>query len=177
MPKAVAKKSSSRTKRPKKSKDYYLSPEELAIGTALIEARAEEPPPVIKYRTLLRWENNIPYLTSAPERLSTDPTALIPELIRKVLDMPYHGDNPAFEGLSFGEAMVISMAREAADGSDAARTAILDRLLGKPKQSIESVQITGTLNDFLDGVAKSELHTTIDVPSNPSTPNDSSEDL
>lgn len=162
--------------------DYYQSPPEKALALTLLRTKLPEPAiPVLEYRTLLRWENGIPYLVSAPERLSSDPAALIPELLRKVLDLPYQGDNPAYKNLSYGEAMVISMARAAADGSGDARDAILDRLLGKPKQSIESVQITATLNDFLDSVAKSELHTTVDVipepPSPPPVPNDSAEDL
>jgi hypothetical protein len=175
-------KTPAKRKRPAKKKDYYLSPEEEAIGKALIEAgepKGQES--VVKYRAMLRWDGDTPFLTCAPERLSKDPQASIPDLLRKVLDMPYQGDNPAYEGLSFGEALVISMARDAADGSGDARDAILDRLLGKPKQSIESVQITATLNDFLDSVAQSELHTTVDVmpepPSPPPASNDSAEDL
>lgn len=159
------------TKRPKRPQ--RLTDDQLEH--ALLAPQA--PPSIVEYRTMIVWKDGVPFLTSAPERLSQDPQTLIPELLRKVLDLPYGGNNPAYVGLSYGEAMVLSMARDAADGSSDARDAVLDRLLGKPKQKTESVELTGDLNDFLDRVAAKEFRTTIEVPHEASEPHKEADDL
>jgi hypothetical protein len=58
-------------------------------------------------------------------------------------------DELEFEGMTNAEVMIIRMARLAAAGDNEATAAILDRTLGRPKQSIESKSMTMTYADVL----------------------------
>jgi hypothetical protein len=73
--------------------------------------------------------------------------------------------------------MVITAALQAAEGDHDARSMILDRVIGRPKQKTETVTVTGTLNDFLDHVAREEKITTVDVTFTETTVEDQVEDL
>jgi hypothetical protein len=151
------------------------SPLEEELAMALYGVKDLPPAQTVDFRAMLTWRDGIPYLTQSPEKLSNDPAAAIPELFMKVLDLPYHGKNPDYAGLTNGEAMAISHATRAADGDIDSTHILLDRIAGKPSQKIQSVQLTGNLSDFLDKVAQEEFHgTTIEVPS---APPDSAEDL
>lgn len=61
-----------------------------------------------------------------------------------------------YEGLSNGEVMVIKMAKEAADGNTRTTEIVLDRVLGKPKQTSEIKTMHFTYEDFLKEKAKKE---------------------
>ena len=130
----------------------------------------------VDYRAELEWREGIPYLTSVPVRISVNPEATLRTLLRTCLDLPYDGSDPTLKGLSQGEAMVINMTRAAAEGDSDARTQVIDRFLGRPKQSIESVSLTGDLNEFLDKVAKETKIETVEVETAQAPP-DSAEDL
>lgn len=130
----------------------------------------------LEYTIPLVWKDGMPVVTGAPVRLSRDPSVSVPELLRACLDLPYDGPDPSLAGRTLGEAMIVNLTRQAASGDHDARTTILDRILGKPKQSIESVTLSGDLNDFLDKVAKETIIDT--VPEYVDTPVDNSvEDL
>jgi hypothetical protein len=118
---------------------------------------------LVSYRAELEWKDGIPHLVNAPVRLSEAPASAMTELLKKVLDLPYETQDASLQGLSNGEAMIVNWVRQAAAGDDDARTGVLDRLMGKPKQSIESVSLTGNLNDFLDSVAEKTRTQTIDI--------------
>ena len=60
------------------------------------------------------------------------------------------GFNPKFAGLTYGEVANLRMAEKAAMGDTQAYTAMMDRMLGKPKQQTETVSMTMTYQDFLD---------------------------
>jgi len=121
---------------------------------------------VESYRGEISWAEGRPYLVNQPIVLSENPEDALLALTRKVLDLPYHGENPALEGLTIGEATVVSMGTAAADGNERARTEIFDRLLGKPMQNVksQSVNLSGSLNDFLDSVAEKTKVQSVEVP-------------
>jgi hypothetical protein len=148
------------------------TPAEFALAQALKELPVA---PLIEYRAQIAWKDGLPYLVSAPVRLSEDPVGSMPALIRKCLDLPYDGPDLALAGLTQGEAMIVNMVREAANGGEAARDTVLNRILGHPKTKSESVVISGNLNDFLDSVAKKEKLETVDITIEPEP--DSVEDL
>ena len=54
-----------------------------------------------------------------------------------------------FDGLTNAEVMFIKIARRAASGDSAAENTLLDRMLGKPKQSVESKNLNLTYEDLL----------------------------
>lgn len=60
-------------------------------------------------------------------------------------------EDPRFEGCTMAEVMVMRLADKAVtkDG-DKARDTFLDRILGKPKQSIESATMTGSYSEWLE---------------------------
>lgn len=66
------------------------------------------------------------------------------------------GLEPEFHGLTNAEVMMIRVARRAAAGDFSATDMILDRVLGKPKQSSENVNVKVTYEDFLREQAAKE---------------------
>jgi hypothetical protein len=132
------------------------------VDFALTEAKVNTP--VVTYRGEIAWKDGMPYLVSAPVRLSEGPENLIPGLLRKCLDLPYDGQDPALQGLSNGEVISINLTRLAARGDLEALNILFNRILGQPKAKSESVVLTGSLNDFLDKVAEQTRVQTIDVP-------------
>lgn len=144
---------------------------------AEFDANKAPPAATVDYRAELLWKDGVPYLASAPVRVSSNPQEALPELLRKVLDLPYDGSDSSLARLSNAEAIAIQVARSAANGDLNATQMLFDRLLGRPKQSIESVNLTGDLNEFLDKVAEATKIETVEVESTEVVPNDSAEDL
>lgn len=68
--------------------------------------------------------------------------------------MPYMGPEADKIGMTLIEAALYAAAKKAADGDLDALTKLLDRLMGKPLQ--QTVQATGTLREFLDGLANTD---------------------
>ena len=85
----------------------------------------------------------------------------VSNLIRNVAAMPYVGTDPRKKGMTLAEAAVLEMWTQAADGDIDALDKALNRVVGKPMQTV--VQATGTLKEFLDGIAKSEPRTAEDI--------------
>ena len=65
-----------------------------------------------------------------------------------VVSQPYDGDELEFLGLTRLEAVVLSLAKDAPHDADARRE-FLDRVMGKPKQRVDSTAVTIDLNTFL----------------------------
>lgn len=130
----------------------------------------------VDYRALIEWQDGVPCLVSVPVRISEKPENALRALLRKCLDLPYDGSDPSLRELSQGEAMVVSMTRQAADGDNDARTSIIDRLLGRPQQNIKSVSLSGDLNEFLDKIAAETKFEAMDITPGP-VPDNSVEDL
>ena len=74
------------------------------------------------------------------------------DVAKAVLLEPYDGVNEKYKGRTKMEVMFMRLANEATSHSstanDAART-LLDRCFGKPKQSVETVNVTASLDEFL----------------------------
>jgi len=134
---------------------------------------------VVEYKALFVYKDGIPYLAQPPARTTPQtPQERLLHFLEQCLDLPYDGNDPSLRGMTQGEAMIINWTRQASEGDESSREAIVDRLLGRPKQSVSSVQLTGSLDSFLDQVAKDMQFHTIDIPPEPKpNPNTNAEDL
>lgn len=105
---------------------------------------------------LIRWENGRPVPVYAPPLRKEQ----VSELLTAALSLEYTGDvNPdtgkvtnideRFIGMTNVEVLAVRLAERAASGSDKAVTELLDRILGKPKQSHETVGVRMTYQDYL----------------------------
>lgn len=85
----------------------------------------------------------------------------------KAAHLPYKGvwnpeaqrfemDNPDFAGKTMFEVIALRYAYRAAEGDQKAMDGFLDRVLGKPKQSVESVNTNISLTDYLKQLAEDE---------------------
>jgi hypothetical protein len=124
---------------------------------------------------MIRWENGQPVPVYA-DPINKDQMS---SLITAALSCEYEGEidpetgeqyrfDPRFAGMTNAEVMAIRLAEKAASGHDKSITEILDRVLGKPKQSVESVGVKMNFRDYLDMLAKNEeaqdkAEVTIDV--------------
>ncbi len=114
--------------------------------------------PVAK-KTAIEWENGVPKAVYK----NITPTS-VKQLAATALSLPYQGEyipeldifqiEPRFVGMSNAEVMWIKMAEKAANGDLKASEIILDRILGKPKQSVESATMTMNYTEFLDYLSK-----------------------
>jgi hypothetical protein len=65
-----------------------------------------------------------------------------------------HESELEFEGMTNAEVMIVKLARAAARGDKDSTAAMLDRVLGKPKQSVESKSMKLTYEDYLKEMAR-----------------------
>jgi len=90
--------------------------------------------------------------------LPMGPKALSPaEIVNQIKDavsLPYMGRDADKIGMTLIEAAIYSAAQKAADGDLDALEKILNRLMGKPMQTVVTAQ--GSLKEFLEGIAQSE---------------------
>lgn len=75
---------------------------------------------------------------------------------------PYRGDDPRFQGKSRLEATLLSLADDAPHDPQA-RTELLDRVMGKPKQRVDNTNVNITLSGFLQQVAEKEKGEVVDA--------------
>ncbi len=127
--------------------------------------------PVVQKRMIVWGADGLPRPSSAP---SLSP-ASISELATVALSLPYKPDPlvpseaEEFEGMTNAEVMIVKLARSAAGGNMAATTELLDRVLGRPKQSVESKTMSMTYADVLKekaarlSEARSRQESAIDV--------------
>lgn len=100
---------------------------------------------------LIKWENGIPVPVEKPLLNSQQ----IKDVAAAVLSLPYEGEgdplgaDPELFGMSKLEVSLIKMARAAADGDKWAINFLLDRAVGKPKQTSETVKMDMTYEDYL----------------------------
>ena len=79
---------------------------------------------------------------------------------------PYIGDwnpltsqyevEPEFQGMTNAEVAILRQARKAANGDQKATETFFDRLLGKPKQAVESISMRMSYSEYLDLLAQQE---------------------
>ena len=100
---------------------------------------------------VLRDGNRVPV---GPRQLS--PSEIVAQ-IKDVVSRPYMGTDAGKIGMSLLEAAFTAAAEKAADGDLDALEKLLNRLVGKPLQTV--VSASGTLREFLDGLANSDTPT------------------
>jgi len=111
---------------------------------------------VLKSRQIV-WKNNAPIV----EVVEIIPKEVISDMAGAALSMPYLDpddiDEPRFKGRSCVEVTLMKIAEEAASRGDRdALNLLLDRFIGKPKQSIESKKVTVNYSDYLKMQAEVE---------------------
>lgn len=106
----------------------------------------------VQYTGMLIWENGQPRAVVSRNFDGPKTGPSLKSLMQEVLNLPYTGSHPDYQGLTKGEAMILAMTDRAAAGDLDAVKEILDRIMGRPTQSIQSVKVTGTLEEFLDAM-------------------------
>jgi len=119
------------------------------------------------FSSFVVWEGGVPHVEYR-QMVNKD---VLNDLPMAALSMPYKRTeqeifldvDPEFEGMSNAEVMNIRLARRAASGEMDATKTILDRILGRPKQQIESRTISETYTQYLERIAAEEEEEVIDV--------------
>lgn len=127
----------------------------------------------MQYAGMLIWKDGQPMAVASRQFDGPKTQHSLKALMQEVLNLPYDGHNPAYRGMTKGEAMILALTDRAAAGDLDAVKEILDRLMGKPTQSIQSFQVKGTLEELLDALATNAPNTQptpIDITPNPTTP-------
>lgn len=116
--------------------------------------------PIAKAATI-KWVNGMP----EPAYKDINPSS-VKQLATTALSLPYEGEyneelgmniiEARFEGMSNAEVMWVRMAERAAQGDLDAAKILLDRVLGKPKQSVESTSMSLTYPEYLELMAKKD---------------------
>ncbi|MBT5303851.1 MAG: hypothetical protein HOL31_02075 [Candidatus Scalindua sp.] len=115
---------------------------------------------IMNYDSFVVWEDGSPRVVY--KQMITK--EVLDDLPIAALSLPYKrtpkeimlDEDVEFEGLTNAEVMNIRLARRAAAGEMEAIKTIQDRVLGRPKQSIESKSITQTYTEYLEMVAQEE---------------------
>lgn len=112
-------------------------------------------------RRITQWENGVPVVRDVPMLTKSQ----IVDTIAAVVSLPYYdpqddlavemGLKPSrFWGMTNAEAMITRLVESAAKSGDKDEVEkILDRLLGKPKQTSETIKTTLTYEDRLKEIA------------------------
>ena len=80
-------------------------------------------------------------------------------VIKELWNTPYDADpllEPDFDGLTYGQAIILRQMQHAAAGYGDSVDRILDRLIGKPMQVNANMNTTGTYKEFLEELARKE---------------------
>lgn len=107
----------------------------------------------------VRWENNMP-IADYVEPVTTDDMT---SMGRAALAVPYKQqrcpvtdeileEEKQFAGMTCLEVAFYRAAQRFANGDLDAGKFIFDRTIGKPKQHVEQLTVTGTIQDFLEQV-------------------------
>jgi hypothetical protein len=76
------------------------------------------------------------------------------EQLTNALSTPYSGRDPIKYGhLTKGEAALLKLAEAAQDGDQEAFEFLVERLIGKPVQQINQMNVTASLKEFLGALA------------------------
>jgi len=106
------------------------------------------------YSQKIKWVDGEPVIVATPIIFNKNTDSTLKTLMRATLNLPYQGTNALYKGLTKGEAIVMAVVDQAAEGDKSARADIFDRLMGKPLQ--KSVSVKGDLEDFLGSVIDAE---------------------
>jgi len=107
-------------------------------------------------RKIIEWINGVPIPKT--ERILNEGD--VQAVVKAASSMTYTQEDdilgiyPELYGLSYVEAATIQLARQAANGDQKAIEMLLDRNIGKPKQTNENKNMNMTYQDFLDAISK-----------------------
>lgn len=82
--------------------------------------------------------------------------AEIVEQLKSVMGLPYLGRDVDKIGMTLLEAALFAAMKKAAEGDTDALEKMLNRFMGKPLQQVANLNMTTTLKDFLDGIARTD---------------------
>lgn len=118
--------------------------------------------PPVGNKVMISWVNGVP----EPSYGKIVTPQSCKKLAQVAASLPYEGEwdedlsmyvvESRFKGMSNIEVMWIRLAEKAASGDHGAMNMIFDRILGKPKQSVESASVTMNYQEFLETIAKQE---------------------
>jgi hypothetical protein len=77
------------------------------------------------------------------------------ECLETIVRDEYQGEDPRFIGKTNLEATILSLVHDAPHDPQA-RTELLDRAMGKPRQKVDTTSVNLTLSGFLREVAEKE---------------------
>ena len=116
--------------------------------------------PPVGNKVVITWINGVP----EPTYGKIVNLQSVKKLAQVAASLPYEGEwdeelemyilEPRFKGMSNIEVMWIRLAEKAANGDMGAMSMMFDRLLGKPKQSVETASVSMTYQEFLKELAK-----------------------
>ncbi len=118
---------------------------------------------IVHYDTVVNWDSGSP-VVEYKAMLTKEVVADLPLM---ALSLPYErseeeimlGLDLQFEGRSNAEVMNIKLARSAAKGDKDAIKMLHDRILGKPKQQIETHKVVENYHEFVDRITAEENKT------------------
>lgn len=128
--------------------------------------------PAHKPSRLFEWVDELPQPLGG-KRFQRDQ---VESLYFAAAALPYRGEwdselqtfvmDERFEGLTYGEVMVMRQIIAAGAGDLGAVEKVMDRLLGKPKQAVETKSMTMSYAEFLEASAAQEAAENgyVDVP-------------
>lgn len=112
------------------------------------------PEKTIHIQKLITWKDGVP----VPTTRRILPKDGIRGLAQAAVSLPYTGPDPdeEFTDMTMGEVMMIKMAQDAANGDQSATKELLDRIVGKSKQTTETTSLKLTYQDYLEELARTE---------------------
>lgn len=119
--------------------------------------------------TEMEWVNGVPVLrcresyTKPVMNAVTHNVMALPFRARTDSDGRTLEEDAEYIGLTIGEAMMARQARAASYGDFEATQFFADRIMGKPKQSVESLTVHGTFQEYLDSLPDKAPPPPIDV--------------
>lgn len=116
--------------------------------------------PPVGQKVMITWVNGVPEPTYSKIINSQS----VKKLAQVAASLPYEGDwdeelemyvlDPRFKGMTNIEVMWVRLAEKAASGDKEAMNMMFDRILGKPKQSVETASVSMTYQEFLKELSK-----------------------
>ena len=110
-------------------------------------------------QSVIVWKNNLPVVESREYFPTHEIKSVTESIMAEPFDDPL-GIFPEFVGCSYGEVILRQLVRRAALGCKDATKELLDRLVGRPKQTVESKKLSLTYQDYLNELNR----TTNDIP-------------
>lgn len=118
--------------------------------------------PLNGQKVMITWVNGVP----EPTYGKIVNAQSVKKLAQVAASLPYEGEwdedlemyvlEPRFKGMTNIEVMWVRLAEKAASGDTAAMNMIFDRILGKPKQSVETASVSMTYQEFLTELNKQQ---------------------